>query len=338
LSGPAKLDLALDEPGRRWGALTLPWSRDDSAYGQLVIPVAVVHGRRPGKTVLLTAGVHGDEFEGQITLLELARELEPDAVAGRVIIVPAANLPAARAGRRTSPVDGGNLARLFPGDPAGGLTSAIAEGIVRLLLPHADILLDLHGGGRSLDYLPCAWGRLPADRTLAERVVDGLCALGAPLTALVVPAENRGTLVVTALEMGKVALATEIGGGGTLTPVTLAVARNAVRRVLAHTGVQPALVPTPTRLLAVRPHHFLRSPGRGLFAPAASLGDEVQAGDLAGHLHDLDQPSAAPAVLRWPVDGLVLCRRVSPQTEPGDVLAHLAEDVTRGGLLSHIPV
>jgi predicted deacylase len=334
VSGPARLDLSLDEPGRHWGALTLPWSRDDSAYGQLVIPVAVLNGGRPGKTVLLTAGVHGDEYEGQIALLELVRDLDPDTLSGRVIVVPAANLPAARAGRRTSPIDGGNLARAFPGDGAGGLTSQIAEGIARLLLPHADMVLDLHGGGRSLEYLPCAWGRLPANPALTEAVVDGLCALGAPLTAVVTPAENRGTLIVTALEMGKVALATEIGGGGTVTPETLGVAREAVRRLLAHAGVVAPLAPTPTRLLAVRPKHFLRSPARGLFAPAFRTGEEVKAGDIAGHLFDLERPAAAPQAVSWPAGGVAICRRVSPQCEPGDVLGPLAEDVTREQLLS----
>lgn len=334
MSGPAKLDLPLDQPGLHWGALTLPWSRDDSAYGQLVIPVAVLNGAKPGKTALLTAGVHGDEFEGQIALMELARELEPEELTGRVILVPATNLPAARAGRRTSPLDGGNLARLFPGDPAGGLTSQIAEGVTRLLLPHADIVLDLHGGGSSLEYLPCAWGRLPRDPALAEQVLDGLCALGAPLTAVVTPAENRGTLISTALELGKVALATEIGGAGTVTPQTLAVARAAVRRVLTHVEIIRPLPSAQTRLLAVRPHHFLRSPARGLFATAAEAGQKVKAGEIAGQLYDLDCPSAVPQVLRWPADGLVICRRVSPKTEPGDVLAHLAEEVTRAELLS----
>src|SRR5213079_3168534 len=66
------LELELERPGRHRGALVLPWSRDESAYGQLVVPVIVLKGG-PGPTLLLTAGVHGDEYEGQIVVPELAR-------------------------------------------------------------------------------------------------------------------------------------------------------------------------------------------------------------------------------------------------------------------------
>ncbi len=167
MPGPARLDIPLDQPGRFFGAMRLPWSHDRSAYGQIVIPVAILHGGA-GPTVLLTGGVHGDEYEGQIVLGALARELDPASVHGRIIIVPTANPAAALAGKRTSPIDGGNLARLFPGDPNGGPTSQIAEGMTRLLLPQVDFLVDFHSGGNTLEYLPCACGRLPTTQSCAS--------------------------------------------------------------------------------------------------------------------------------------------------------------------------
>ena len=112
-----RADIDLNAPGKRFGHIRVPHSTHESAYGWIAIPIAVVRGGT-GPDVLLTAGNHGDEYEGQIALLKLMRELEPGAVRGRVIIVPRLNLPAAAAGRRTSPVDGGNLNRLFPGESA----------------------------------------------------------------------------------------------------------------------------------------------------------------------------------------------------------------------------
>ena len=141
--------------------MRIPWSDDRSAYGQIVIPIAVISNGE-GPTALLTGGVHGDEYEGQIVLGALARDLDP-AIRGRIIIMPCANPAAALAGRRHVACRSGNLARLFPGDPAGGPTGQIAEGITRLLLPEADFLVDFHSGGSTLDYLPCAFGRLPSD-------------------------------------------------------------------------------------------------------------------------------------------------------------------------------
>lgn len=343
--GPARLDLPLDRPGRHVGALRLPWSHDRSAYGQVVIPVIVINGG-PGPTVLCTGGVHGDEYEGPIVLGALARNLAPEDVRGRIIIMPTANPAAAMAGRRTSPIDGGNLARLFPGDAEGGVTSQIAEGITRLLLPEADFLLDFHSGGSTLDYQPCAFGRLPGDAGLAGRVLDLLTAFGADITAVVKRPEAKGTLVATALDLGVVAMATELGGAGGVTRHTVAIAATGLRRTLAHMGIltgdslakdgPPGLSPEParTRLLAIGGEHFLRAPGRGLFEPAFTLGDRVAAGDIAGWLSDPERPERPPEALQFGAPGLVLCRRVPTMAEPGDVLTHLGEDTTREALLA----
>lgn len=330
------LDLDLGQPGRHMGALHVPWSRERSAYGALVIPVIVLNGA-PGPTVLITAGVHGDEYEGQVLVPELARTLDPAALQGRLILVPRANPPAAQAARRTSPVDGGNLARLFPGDPASGLTAAIAAAIAAHLLPRADAVIDLHAGGSSLDYLPCAWGRLPADRTQAGRVLDLLLAFGNGTAAVTVQPAGAGTLVAAALAIGCTAIAAELGGGGTLTPASLAFARRGCHAALAHLGLLP---PQPVaagkagpRLLAVHPHSVLRSPSDGIFEPVVSLGQTVAAGDPAGWLHDPRHPLDLPRPLLCPAAGLVLCRRVPAACEPGDVLLHLAEPAARDDLL-----
>lgn len=112
--------------GVQHGHLRLPYSRDDSAWGSIMIPITVVRNNE-GPTALLTGGNHGDEYEGPIALFELARSLRAEEVSGRIIIVPAMNYPAFRAGRRTSPLDGGNLNRSFPGRPDGTVTEKIAD-------------------------------------------------------------------------------------------------------------------------------------------------------------------------------------------------------------------
>jgi predicted deacylase len=85
--------------------------------------------------------------------------------------------------------------------------------------------------------------------------------------------------------------------------------------------------------MRIRPAHFVRSPARGLFDPAFSLGDVVRTGDLAGTLHDPDRPWRTPEMLHFAADGLVVARGVPAMVEPGDVLVHLAEDTTEAALL-----
>ena len=151
-------EIDFERDGKQTGFLRLPHSIHRSAYGWLAIPVVCI-ANGPGPKVLLISGNHGDEYEGQVTLMKLARELELDGISGRVIIVSAANAPAARVGRRTSPLDfagEGNLNRAFPGDANGSPTEMIAHYIVSELLPRADFVFDLHSGGT-----PCATSPAP---------------------------------------------------------------------------------------------------------------------------------------------------------------------------------
>src|SRR5690606_16326935 len=139
---PIQPTVEFDRDGVQHGFLRLPHSRDDSAWGSVMIPITVVRNGR-GPTALLTGANHGDEYEGPIALFELARSLSAEEVTGRIIIVPAMNYPAFCAGTRTSPIDRGNLNRTFPGRPDGTVTQKIADYFTRHLLPLADVVLDL---------------------------------------------------------------------------------------------------------------------------------------------------------------------------------------------------
>ena len=92
-------DVDYDRDGKQVGYLHLPHSVTRSAYGTIAIPVAVVRNGA-GPTAFFMAGNHGDEYEGQVALCNLVREMKPDRIKGRIIILPAANLPAAMAGTR----------------------------------------------------------------------------------------------------------------------------------------------------------------------------------------------------------------------------------------------
>lgn len=331
--GPARLEVELDRRGRHVGALFVPHSHDRSAYGRITLPVIVVKGG-DGPTLLCTAGLHGDEYEGQFALSRLARTLDPDRLSGRVILLPVANPAASAAATRTSPIDGVNLARCFPGRRDGQPTEQIADGIFRLLLPLADCVVDLHSGGGTLDYLPCAFGRLPAEGGLAERTLDLMLAFAAPHAMVMRSPEASATLVSAALEQGIPAMATELGGGGCVTPRTIEIARVGLENVLAHLGMTGSATPVgKTRLLAIEPQGFLRAPGRGAFEPSHALGEMVRVGETAGWLWDLERADRAPEQLLIPDDGMVVCRRVPPICSAADVLLHLGRDATRAELL-----
>jgi predicted deacylase len=150
-ANPIRSEIDLDANGKQTGYLRLPHSVHRSAYGWIPIPIASIRNG-DGPVMLIMAGNHGDEYEGQIIVSQLIREIQPQMVRGQLILLPMANFPAAEAGLRTSPLDEGNLNRTFPGNPAGTPTELIADYIEHTLLARADYLVDLHSGGSSLLY------------------------------------------------------------------------------------------------------------------------------------------------------------------------------------------
>ena len=197
-TSPVRADIDLDAPGKHFGHLRVPHSTHESAYGWIAIPFAVIRGA-DGPDVLLTAGNHGDEYEGQIALLKLMRELQAQDIRGRVIIIPRLNQPAAAAGRRTSPIDDGNLNRVFPGDPEGTPTEQIAHYVTSVLLPQTQASIDIHSGGSSLEYLPCAFARVPEDAGQRARQRAALEAFGAPMAIMVEKPQTNRSLSAVAI-------------------------------------------------------------------------------------------------------------------------------------------
>lgn len=320
-------DVAYDRDGKQVSYLHLPHSVTRSAYGTIAIPIAVVRNGA-GPTALFMAGNHGDEYEGQVALCNLVRTLAPERIKGRVIIVPAANLPAAMAGTRVSPIDDGNLNRSFPGDPDGTVTRQIAFYIDSVLFPMADLFHDFHSGGGSLAYLPFASTHEGPDQAVNARGLAALKAFGAPVSLVWRQGADPRYSPAAAMKRGVAALGGEFGGGGSLNRAGLAAIEAGLERHLRHLGIiEGASDPQPTRMMAVPSQkHFVYAPQPGVFEPATSIGDAVRAGDLCGRVHYPDDPARPPAECHFQADGIVVCQRHPARTERGDCVAHLAID------------
>jgi len=321
-------EVDFDAPGKQTGYLRLPHSTHRSAYGWIPIPVACV-ANGDGPTALLLAGNHGEEYEGQVILSNLIRDLAPDDVAGRIIILPMANFPAAAAGRRTSPIDDGNLNRRFPGDPTGGVTDVIAHFIEEVLAPRADILFDLHSGGSSLTYLPTAFLAAPPDDTQRTDRRALLQAFGLPFGLFYESDPTTTFSSGAAARKGLTSVMTELGGGGAVTPSVLRLAEDGLKRALALLGVYRGPTPPPAdgppaRILDEDTEQLVYADEPGLFEPLVELGDEVEPGASAARIHHVETPGRPPTEVAFEAGGLVLCKRVPARVERGDCLFHTA--------------
>src|SRR5215467_15538622 len=229
----------LDKSGKQIGFLIIPHSPNDDAWGVTRVPLAVIRNGK-GPTVILEGGNHGDEYEGPIVIAELINNLDPGEVQGCLIMMPANNVHAAMAGQRTSPVDGLNFNRTFPGDPRGSITQQISAFLTDNIFPRADAFLDLHSGGSSLNLLPSAIVEPTENAALHRRNVAAAQAFDAPLTVVISNLGDPRTATAAACRAGLVTVGTDMGGGGTVSIDALALCRRGVRNVLAHLGVLPA--------------------------------------------------------------------------------------------------
>lgn len=320
-----------DAPGIQSDFARVPFSSDISAYGWIPVPMLCFKGGE-GPTALLTAGTHGDEYEGQVTLRKLARELSKTELRGRVIILPALNQPAVWAGRRNSPLDGGNLNRVFPGNPEGGPTAMIAHYVATELFPLSDLIIDLHSGGSSLDYLPVALARPGRTEGEVEAIRHLLKSFAAPYSVVTNGAAGGAgaTLYAAAEQQGIPALTTELGSGSTLSETGLAIAESGLRRVLRDYGIAPTIeapqAPATRLVRFIGPAGTIYSPCDGLFEPFAKPGEKVAAGQKAGCVHRLDDALEQPLELTFAEGGVVTFRRFPTLTSTGDALFGLTTE------------
>ena len=325
-ANPIVPTIPLDENGAHHGFLRLPYSRDDSAWGSVMIPITVIRNG-DGPTALLTGANHGDEYEGPIALQELAATLAPETIAGRVIIVPYFNYPAFRAGTRTSPIDRGNLNRSFPGRPDGTVTAKIADYFNSVLVPHADIVLDFHSGGKTLDFLPFAAAHLLDDAMQQDACIAAMEAFNAPYSMTMREIDNVGMYDTAVESQGKVFVTTELGGGGTSTTRTVGVARKGLRNLLIHASIMDG---EPERAESVHldmthDDAFAFAMDDGMIEPCADLGDTLEEGDLLARIWPVERTGVRPTEYRAKRGGLLTARHFPGLVKAGDCLAVIAE-------------
>jgi N-alpha-acetyl-L-2,4-diaminobutyrate deacetylase len=320
-------------PGKQHGYLSVPYSSNDSAWGAVRVPVTVVSNGR-GPSILLTGGNHGDEYEGPIALKKLARNLNAEDIHGRVIIMPALNPPAVQQGVRCSPIDGVNMNRSFPGSRTGTVTEMICHYVTTHILTHVDAVIDIHSGGKTLNFVPFAAMHYLSDANQFERTMDTVKAFGAPIALAIEELDTEGMLDGVVESMGKVFVFTELGGGGTASPETVEIAETGVRNVLRHFGILPGAVETradrglsPTRLMDTPDwSSYVIADETGLFEPLVNLGETIRDGQAVAQIHSIEKTETPPAIYYAHRNGTLIGRHWPGLARPGDCLAVIGVD------------
>ena len=333
---PTQIGATVDyeKPGKQLGHLAVPYSHNLGGWANVQVPVAVLAAGE-GPTVLLMAGNHGDEYPGQVAILKLCRELPLEVVRGRLIMIPALSVPASKAAARLSPLDGKNFNRCFPGDPTGSVSDMLAHYLTTHLFPMADVVIDLHTGGRSFEFYPCAHMHLVPDRDQRRKMVAAAEAYNTDFALLYTDIAGTGLLPVEAERQGKVVVTTEMGGGEPVPAKVHRLSQEGLRNVLVHLGVvagekrsRAELGLPPTRWVQSLDRQDYRfAPESGIYESVVDLGSSVAAGEKVGQVHFLERPDREPAAVVALTAGVLLGSRGPSLVGQGDCVACIAHDV-----------
>ena len=283
----------------------------------LQLPLLIARGARPGKTIVVLAGVHGDEYEGMWAAREVFKSLDPASMSGNYVSVPVCNPPAFAARQRESPLDGQNLARVFPGDPNGTTSERTAAVLIEQVLPLADFLIDLHSSS-SYGGMPLLVG-FPEMGGEQERIAcDAAQRFGVP-TIWGHPSMTVGRSLSEPHKWGVPWLYTECPAGSWLEYDFARVYADGVRNVMMYLGILPGEAPVIPNLRRLKGEGdtdaAMTTPVSGYLRSEVHLLEDVKKGQLLGVVEDLAGRTLHE--LRAPSDGTVIMQHRSPPVTAG---------------------
>lgn len=330
-----RTDLDLQRHGKQQGYLRVPYSHNLGGWANVMIPITLI-ANGSGPTVLVLGGNHGDEYQGQIAIMKLARAISHEQIQGRLILIPSLNFPAALASTRLSPIDGMNLNRAFPGDAEGSVTSQIAHYLTHELFPIADAVIDIHSGGRSMEFVPCSHMHVVSDRKQRQAMLDAMLAWNTEFCFLYTDIAGTGLLPVEAENQGKTVVTTELGGGEAIPANVHRIAHDGLANVLRHLQVLEGPIQTRTAMglapsiltQALEAKNYLLAPESGIFEICLDLGAKVSVDQTIARIHFLERPDREPIEIVSPKEGYLICMRSPCKTQQGDCVAVIGETVS----------
>ena len=267
------------------------WTKGTLAVGHypdspITTPVNILSGAEPGPTLWVQCAIHGTEIGGAIGLLRLFKKIDPSCMRGQIVGIMATNPTAFRGYGRNTPLDGENLNRLFPGDPAGPHSYQSADILFQTALAVADAMMDLHSGGN--EAVVPFYGLYFDDGSPASAESKRYAeSVGSEVVWASQDSWLGGAMFVNFIRQGKPGLIVECGGGGPLPDRQIDNFAGAIEGVAKAMGILPGRPPRRRKYLVVGTCELVFNRRGGFFLPAVEVGDVVERGQTVGRVMDL---------------------------------------------------
>jgi len=284
------------------------------------VPVIIERSKKPGPTVLITGGIHGDEING----VEIVRQIIAKGInkprKGTIICIPVINVFGFIQMNREFP-DGRDLNRVFPGSKNGSLASRVADKLMTEIVPHADLILDFHTGGA--DRFNAAQIRIVKHEVVLDELAD---VFGAPF---VFYSKNiNKSFRNSCYKLGIPMLLFEGGKSFHIDTTITNTGVNGVKRVLHHLDMlhRKFKVSKPKKTCTkILDSKWLRASHSGMFKATVAMNSFVNKGDVLGNI--TDPYGSFNHFVKAPNNGYVFNINQSPIIYQGDAIFHMSTKV-----------
>lgn len=282
----------------------------------LSMPVHVIHGRRPGPRLFVTSAIHGDEINGIEICQRLLESRALRSIRGTLLVVPVVNVYGVIHQSRYLP-DRRDLNRSFPGSERGSLAGRVANLLLSEVIARCSHGIDLHTGAVHRTNLP----QIRADLSHLE-TASLAESFGVPV--LLDASLREGSLREAAARLGVPMLLYEAGEALRYDELSIRAGLQGVINVMRELGM---LRPSKRKRLALPPFvaktsNWVRAPESGMLRNSASLGIQVEKGDLLAAVSDPYSQVETPVLS--PYRGIIIGRTQIPLVHEGEALFHIA--------------
>ena len=211
----------------------------------------------------------------------------------------------------------------------------IAHYVTHFLFPLADLVIDIHSGGRSAHFLPSVNMHQVSDTKQMEGMIEAGRAWGAPYVFIYRDVGGEGLLPGYAEKLGKITLGTEIGSAAQFGAEMIGIAERGVRNVLRQFKIlegQPDPPTAPPQVVgATELGDYIMAPVSGIFEPFYEMGSSIEVGQAIGQMHLIEEPYREPVPVTATTGGMLISRRAFPLTRQGDCVATLVRPFSLTG-------
>ncbi|MFP4844792.1 succinylglutamate desuccinylase/aspartoacylase family protein [Winogradskyella sp. PE311] len=283
----------------------------------LDVPIIIERSKKPGPTVLVTAGIHGDEINGvEIVRQIIAKGINKPKI-GTIICVPVINVFGFLNMDRLFP-DGRDLNRVFPGSANGSLASRVAHFVMKELVPHVDFIMDFHTGGA--DRFNAAQIRIIKDN---PKLTELAHVFGAPF---IYYSQNLNKSFRNACEKSGVPMLLFEGGKSFNIHSTITnTGVNGAKRVLNHFGMLSSRFKASkpkAEAIVIEDSKWIRAKYSGMFKATISINSKVEKGEVIGNI--TDPYGSFNYFIKAPNSGYIFNVNESPIIYQGDAIFHIS--------------